>query len=570
MKSIRKVYNDKTYQWDPSLYGKGGWMLVNPTGKLSIVKKDIQTQLGVPTEDQFKIIENIVKKDKPKRNLQTKTYKNEVYAWDPEIRGGRWFVLGTKGGLVHEASAALQKKLGRPVEKEKEIEVPKEDDIDDDLDESNLSERVKKYREQDASLAQANIIKSSNLGSLISQKMISGESLGKSLKSSISDKIKANLESTKQKFNIKTRMDPLNLARSIGGDLGVALAGKLTKRSVEDQEYFMKYPNSRRRKRSLLDTKLKNTKDKKESDEEMVQPNKDPLHTKISPGKVSRVNKNDALADVLAKLYNLTLRMDEEQNKRLELENNFKKEREEEQQRFLKELVERFGNGKQLGTNKVEKIKEEEEKSSLWSSIVDILSESGGMKRASSILRSLGSYLISPPGLAMIGMISLHGFKTDINKKARKQYEADPEKFSRENTPYQIDPDVIMNWFKKDRPNDSPNNLPPNPLNYKQFNSDTIPKPSSTPPTTSIQPTSESNDINMSPLNKALESGDKILESSKQFEMSTFPLSNQIINAPTTNIINGGGSDIGVEQLTGVRTNDTTLMKIYRQNYRFV
>lgn len=401
--------------------------------------------------------------------------------------------------------------------------------------------------------------------------MISGESLGKSLKESISDKIKANVESTKQKFNIKTRMDPLNLAKGIGGDLGVALAGRLTKRSVEDQEYFMKYPKIRRKQRTLLDTKLKDTKDTKETDSELVEPKKDPLHTKISPGKVSRVNKNDTLADVLAKLYNLTLRMDEEQKKREELAENFRKEREEEQQRFLKELVDRFGNGKQLGTQKEEKIKDEEEKSSVWSTFVDILGEAGGTKRAVSILRSLGSYLISPPGLAMIGMISLHGMRTDINEKEREQYEADPEKFLRKYTPYYIDQDAIMKWFKKDRAKDSPNNLPPNSINYKQFNSDVLPQPSLTSsPSATTTPTSESKNINISPLDKALESGDKILESSKQFEMSTFPLSNQIINAPTTNIINSGGSDVGVEQLTGVRTNDTTLMKIYRQNYRFV
>ena len=46
---------------------------------------------------------------------------------------------------------------------------------------------------------------------------------------------------------------------------------------------------------------------------------------------------------------------------------------------------------------------------------------------------------------------------------------------------------------------------------------------------------------------------------------------NLLVNSPSTNIINsGGGGRVIIEQLTGVRTNDSTLKKIHMQNYRSI
>lgn len=80
----------------------------------------------------------------------------------------------------------------------------------------------------------AQLFKNKSLSSLITNKIVSGENIGTSIKKSISEKLQAKATRTKEKF------DPLNIAKFLtgGGNLAPAILGKLTGRSQKDIKYF--------------------------------------------------------------------------------------------------------------------------------------------------------------------------------------------------------------------------------------------------------------------------------------------------------------------------------------------
>ncbi len=80
----------------------------------------------------------------------------------------------------------------------------------------------------------ASNIRGKSLSSLITDKITSGGSIGSSIRSSISDKLKAKGTGIKEKF------DPMNIARAMtgGSRLAPAILGRLTGRSQADINYF--------------------------------------------------------------------------------------------------------------------------------------------------------------------------------------------------------------------------------------------------------------------------------------------------------------------------------------------
>jgi len=80
----------------------------------------------------------------------------------------------------------------------------------------------------------ASNIRGKSLSSLITDRITSGGSVGSSIKSAISDKLKAKGTGIKEKF------DPMNIARAMtgGGKLAPAILGKITGRSQSDINYF--------------------------------------------------------------------------------------------------------------------------------------------------------------------------------------------------------------------------------------------------------------------------------------------------------------------------------------------
>jgi hypothetical protein len=321
----------------------------------------------------------------------TKKLKDEVYAWDPNAFKGKgyWFVLGTKGGLGRAASKNQAILLGKPplgdtipespdvyeedtekkakeeaakkakteaIKKFKKESVKKDKEEEEPIPEG--TGRSVEYRKKDREYAEAEDVRRTGLTRLIAQKMISGESLGKSIKGSISEKTKATLTGVREKFDFKKKFDSLNIAKALGGNLGATILGRATGRSTEDISYFTGIrPSTQNLNVSEEPTeRLEPSFKQSEPTGKRKRVKKDVLHSKVSPGRSVSVAKGDSIADVLAKLYNLTKRLDEEEKKRFELQNNFKKERESEKQKFLDDLLVKLGGKKEQTKPTVEKV----------------------------------------------------------------------------------------------------------------------------------------------------------------------------------------------------------------------
>ena len=317
----------------------------------------------------------------------TKKLKDEIYAWDPNAFKGKgyWFVLGTKGGLGRAASKNQSVLLGKPplgdtipespdvyeedTEKKSKEEAAKkakteaikkfkkesvkklkEDDESEEVEEPiRGTGRSIEYRKKDREYADAEDIRRTGLTRLIAQKMISGESLGESIKGSISEKTKATLTGIREKFDFKKKFDSLNIAKALGGNIGATILGRATGRSTEDISYFtgIKPSTQNLNVSEEPSERLEPSFKQSEPTGKRKRVKKDVLHSKVSPGRSVNVAKGDSIADVLAKLYNLTKRLDEEEKKRFELQNNFKKERELEKQKFLDDLLLKLGGKKE-------------------------------------------------------------------------------------------------------------------------------------------------------------------------------------------------------------------------------
>jgi hypothetical protein len=80
----------------------------------------------------------------------------------------------------------------------------------------------------------ASSIRGTKLTSLIADRIMSGGSVGSSIKGALSDRMKAKA------MGVKERYDPLNIAKKLtgGGSLAPALLGRMMGRSKEDIQYF--------------------------------------------------------------------------------------------------------------------------------------------------------------------------------------------------------------------------------------------------------------------------------------------------------------------------------------------
>jgi len=85
-------------------------------------------------------------------------------------------------------------------------------------------------------------IRGKSLGSLITDRIVSGGGIGSSISQSLSDKSKARMTGIKEKF------DPLNIVKTLtgGSRLAPALLGRLTGRSPEAIKYFAGDPKKKR------------------------------------------------------------------------------------------------------------------------------------------------------------------------------------------------------------------------------------------------------------------------------------------------------------------------------------
>jgi hypothetical protein len=159
--------------------------------------------------------------------------------------------------------------------------------------------------------------RATKLTDLIAEEMLaSGDGLLKSSRKAISAKTKAKLKGVQQTF------DPLNIASALVGRsrLGTTLIGKMFGRSAEDITYFAGDRGTKAK--PIRKFRYKN-----------------PLITSISSGDVSPTRRNDSLANIFGKIYNILKKEKEEDVRQKEIEEDFKKEKEDEDERRHKELI---------------------------------------------------------------------------------------------------------------------------------------------------------------------------------------------------------------------------------------
>jgi len=154
-------------------------------------------------------------------------------------------------------------------------------------------------------------LKNKGLGSLIVDRIVSGEGVGRSIKSSISDKTVAKFTRIKEKF------DPLNIGKAVGGRLGAYALGRLTGRSNEDISYF----TGTRIKAKPVEAKM------------------NPLVTKVAEGDRRKLKRGDGLADVMSKVYNLIKSNIEDQKTQHEVEHAENLGKEKQRSKWHEELI---------------------------------------------------------------------------------------------------------------------------------------------------------------------------------------------------------------------------------------
>ena len=170
------------------------------------------------------------------------------------------------------------------------------------------------------SYQQGRRIRNTGLKELITQNIVSGQGVGSAIGSSISQSLRAKVTGIKEKF------DPLNIAKALTGNLGAAVLGRLTGRSDKDIQYFA---GGRRGNYAGNITQ--------DSDMGAIQP---ALYSKVSEGQTQRMKKGEGVANVLGKLYNLMKSNYDQEEKRRELDINFKYQQEKQKETWHKELLE--------------------------------------------------------------------------------------------------------------------------------------------------------------------------------------------------------------------------------------
>jgi hypothetical protein len=239
-----------------------------------------------------------------------------------------------------------------------------------------------------AQYARARSIRNTSFGDLVTKNLMDNKSIVSSVGSAISDKFKAKA------VGIKERFDPLNIAKKLTGNIGATLYGKMTGRSNRDISYFTGIHGSR---------------------------NEDPLYTKISDGQNQRLRSGDALADVVAKLYNLNKKYHIEDIERMEDAQNFRKIKQEEKEAWQKEVLRELTGvktGKEVPTAKKEE------------------SGEGGETASDRIKKMIFDFVKSGPFLTILGILAATAVAAYLGNKLKDAIENyQKEKAEREGGP---------------------------------------------------------------------------------------------------------------------------------------
>jgi hypothetical protein len=209
--------------------------------------------------------------------------------------------------------------------------------------------------------AEAKKIRGQSFASRMTDKLISGEGVGSSLSSTISEKTKAKMTGIKETF------DPMNIAKFMtgGSKLGAAIAGKALGRSKEDMQYFAGGKGG-------------------------------------SATKIDKLESDNSMVDMLMKIYTFMKDTSDSHKKDKEKENNKKEEIELEKERRHKELLKALGGKNGPEGNTAEKV-QKETGLGLGGIVGAILDAFGGGVSALSMIANVGKFfLMSPIGAGLL------------------------------------------------------------------------------------------------------------------------------------------------------------------------
>ncbi|NBP02608.1 MAG: hypothetical protein EBU90_21305 [Proteobacteria bacterium] len=237
---------------------------------------------------------------------------------------------------------------------------------------------------------QARRIGKISLSDLIAKNIIEGESIPGAIGTSISQKFKARATRFKEKF------DPLNIASMLVGRsrLGTAILGRLMGRSGEDIAYFAKKGSRTGGARN-------------------------PFYTRIGSNSTEPVRRNDNVADVFSKVYNLMDRMDEQEKRLREIQENFREEQEVEDERRHSELLEAITGEKKPTASKIKEKKDGgifDMIKNMFSNLMSFMSPFINLAKTimtsfgsgfMSLIARLGAFLLSPVGVALLGLLTV-------------------------------------------------------------------------------------------------------------------------------------------------------------------
>lgn len=216
---------------------------------------------------------------------------------------------------------------------------------------------------------------------MMADRIASGGSIGSSIRSSISDKLKARATGVKEKF------DPMNIARAMtgGGRLAPAILGRLTGRSQSDINYFAGDKNKKGRSYTQIPTYMN------------------------TPGE----GLGGSAVDVLNKMLAFMVNSRASDLKKKETAKQFLEEQKVEEQRRQDEFLELLKVYTSLGTSTVIKAEEGENMMDKFKRMLDALAykfqkmlDAINVFKNAKALASLVGLLTNPLGLAIGAIIA--------------------------------------------------------------------------------------------------------------------------------------------------------------------
>jgi hypothetical protein len=324
------------------------------------------------------------------KQITKKHQEDLTFVWDPTSFGGKgyWYVLGKNNGYGRAASKKEAQALGKPneptTEKEteqqpsktykEEIEPTVGEDGDDEERTPPSAKSIKrgKYRE-------AERIKGTKLSELITNNLIEGKGAIGSITGAIGTKAKARGTRLKKMFDLKERMNPLNIAKFLtgGSSMGPALVGRMLGSSQEDIEHY----SGRRAKGSKGSASL--------------------IRSAFSGKKITPVDSNgNAAADAAQKLVNLFSKYFEDKKREMQVKRSFEEEKNSEENRRHQEIL-NILTGSRLTAQKVGS-----PKAQATSLLDDVLGVVGSAQTLLNVLK----FFTGPLGLTILGFTAAYMF----------------------------------------------------------------------------------------------------------------------------------------------------------------